>query len=85
MDTKRSDIHVVFPRDLRMGRAERVADASVFHRWTAYVNNRGTLCYLTCPKEELHLMFEFAESVKHLDNYQIGEVIQKRINRFIRI
>ena len=81
--TRLSDIHVDFPCDLRMGRAERMERSSVFHKWSAFVNNRGTLCYLTAPEAGLHTAFEFYEPVKEYTTEYIREIIQKRIDKFL--
>lgn len=78
-------ISLTFPYDLRTSLDEKRYDASVFHLWTAFVNNTGTLCHVVSPESGILIRLKFAYPLKCLSHEQMLGHIISRIYHYIKL
>ena len=74
-----------FPYDLRGSLEMKSFDSSPEARWTAFMNNAGTLCHVVCPEAEILIRLKFYYPIKHLPNWQMLQTVKKRVEDYIKI
>lgn len=75
MKTSFIEVKIEFPYDLRSKYSERLDESSPFHRWTAFINNRATICQVVNRDFGTSMRIEFSDSVKHLSNDGMQKVV----------
>lgn len=80
---KRSGLSVTFPADLRASLEMKQKDCSLFHKWTAFVNNAGTLCHVVSPESGILIRLKFSYPIKHLNTYEIHNKVLNRVKHYI--
>lgn len=78
-------IMLKFPYSLRASLRMKQEDASPKARWTAFMNNAGTLCHVIHPEAELLLRIQFKYPIKHLNSWQMLQAVEARAGDFIKI
>ena len=79
----RVGLSVTFPYDLRASLEMKTKDCSAFHRWTAFLNNSGTLCHVISPNSGILIRLKFSYPIKHLSAYEIYNKIVDRIKHYV--
>lgn len=74
-----------FPYDLRASLEMKSFDASSKTRWTAFVNNAGTLAHVVCPDADILIRIHFGYPIKHLSAWQMRTAIIARIEHWVLI
>lgn len=74
-----------FPYDLRASLEMKYQDANKSARWTAFMNNAGTLCHVVSPEGEISIRVRFNYPVKHLSKQRMGELVLTRVGNYIKI
>ena len=78
-------ISLEFPCDLRASIEEKMYRCSAYHKWTAFMNNAGTLCHVISADAEILVRIKFGYPVKHLSTNRMLENIKARIQNWILI
>ena len=79
-----SGIDVIFPYDLRASLDEKCSGLT--SRWTAYVNNSGTLCHVVSKTEQILVRVKFYQySIKNQSIQNMRISIVARLNGWIKL
>jgi len=78
-------LYVKFPADLRASLAMKLEDASRYHKWTAFVNNKGTLVHIVCPEGEFLIRMAFRTRLNRFDSSWIELIIRKRLQGLLEL
>lgn len=78
-------LHVAFPYDLRASMEMKSFDASERHRWTAFVNNAGTLVHTVCPEAGILVRTKFTYPINGLGTGRMRQVVLSRIGDWVKI
>ena len=81
--TKKNGIYLEFPYDLRASLEMKQKDCSVFHKWTAFLNNTGTLCHVVSAEAEILIRVTFTYPIKHLSAQKQLEAITGKIREWV--
>lgn len=74
----RTGIALKFPVDLRDSLENKIKECAPMTKWTALLNNAGTLCHVISPDSEILIRVTFTYPIKHLaKNFQLEAVIGK--------
>lgn len=74
----RNGIALKFPVDLRDSLENKIKDCFPMSKWTAFLNNSGTLCHVVSPDSEILIRVTFTYPIKHLaKNFQLEAIIGK--------
>jgi hypothetical protein len=74
-----------FPYDLRRSLEMKTFDASQKARWTAFVNNAGTLAHVVCPEADILVRVKYGYPIKHLSSWQMTKAIMARVEDYIKV
>ena len=82
---RKSGVYLQFPYDLRSSFDDKINEAAVGKRWTAFVNNAGTLAHVMCPEADILIRIKFEYPINMLPKDRMREVIMTRVDRWILI
>lgn len=74
-----------FPYDLRRSMDMKIKDSSDWAKWTAFVNNAGTLCHVICPEAEILIRLRYSYPIKHLHVDRMRQAVAVRIEPWVKI
>ena len=81
--SSKSGLSLSFPCDLRQSIGQKIPLCSPYFRWTAFVNNAGTLCHVISPESGILIRLTFGYPIKHLSAYEMHKKIVKRISHWV--
>lgn len=84
-EPKKRGIYVKFPCDLRMSLQQKQSDCHGLSRWTAFINNAGTLCHVVAKETDIMIRITFQYPVKHLDKFKQRYLIFQQIKHWVNI
>lgn len=74
-----------FPYDLRASLDMKVFDADMHIRWTAFLNQAGTLCHVVNREYEIIARVKFRYPINHMSRYNMVKTIMERVEPCIKI
>lgn len=81
----RHGLSVIFPYDLRGGMKGKLSECDTTKRWTAFVNNNGTLCHVIGKGAEIIIRIKFKSRIDHLSVEKMFIVIMSRIDQWVQM
>ena len=84
-ESERIGMVISYPEDLRQSIKMKIFSASPKAKWTAFVNNTGTLVHVVSPEGALLIRKKLTYPIKHLSNWKMLKVIQNLVGPYIRI
>lgn len=76
-------ISISFPYDLRESLEMKSKNCSIWHKWTAFLNNAGTLCHVIGADAEILVRLKFSYPIKHLSTTKQLEMIKGRLRNWV--
>ena len=76
-------ISLKFPFDLRSSMGMKVQECSPWTKWTAFLNNAGTLCHVISSDAEILVRITFSYPIKHLSPGRQNEMITGKIKNWV--
>jgi len=80
---EKSGIAVRFPYDLRASMDMKKSDCSTNAKWTAFLNNSGTLCHVVSNDGDIQVRILFYHPIKSLDINKQARAIASRVQNWI--
>lgn len=84
-EKRKSGVYLQFPYDLRTSFDDKVQEAAMGHKWTAFVNNAGTLAHVMCPQSDVLVRIKFGYPINMLPADRMKDVILTRIKDVVQI
>lgn len=78
-------ISLTFPVDLRQSMKMKKEICSAWHKWTAFLNNAGTMCHVISPDGDILARITFTYPIKHLSPAKQLEMIIGKVKNWIVI
>jgi len=83
--TIQSGVDLIYPFDLRGSLDMKSAHCKGLHKWTAFLNNAGTLCHVVSAEAQIMVRVKFNYPISHLSANRMLESIKARIQNWVII